>query len=755
MEKPTAVALPDDPNYNDESRDTPVPPAHAAAAGGEDDQQDTKQHITTTIYSTTTKGEKETMDVKEDKEHQTEGGEQQEEEPEMDFDLSCHDQLVEELMDKNPSLDTIKNLVTNDGGAGGKDAVLHQDNDGFNVLHYACRKNMSFEVIELLVQVGGKDIVLQQDEDGENSLHLACANKHISFEVIELLVNVGGKDAVLQQDNDGENAIMLVETYYACRNEYISFKIIEILVKVGGKQAVLHQDNDGFNALHYACRNEYISYEVIEILVAEGGKDVIVAPDDDGFNALYHACANKHISLEVIELLVRVGGNDVVLQQDEDGKNALHLAIQKELDYKIIDFFVKVGEHDAILAQDNDGFNALHYACEKKCSIKIIKRLVKGGGRNAILGRTLFGQNPLHIACKYNETDIEVVKYLVEQAGEEIKTKMLEVDPESTYEASIRVGKERAVLEITDDEDRRNTIEVALDSNLSIETIKFLIDSVTSKEGILQTNAKYWNTLHSAVAGGTFTEEVYKLLIDKGGTDILKAETSEGKLPIDLCFSAPKFNYQAYSAITAKWLELDPKLYTVPNAVVNGMYKKRDVEISKSGDKLLDSDFFRGILNTFMIRHFSIIVLMMDLYAQTAIVGIVSFGSIGSCTSNTRTFVGFIVGLSLSVTWQLFREIMQESTTQFRKYVKDPYNWIDICQIVLIIMLIKDMCAINKREESLCYIASSRAILSLATIFAWLQFLIVWSDLSYNVSVFVAALFQVSLPFEITNIHAF
>jgi ankyrin repeat protein len=754
MEKPTAVALPDDPNYNDESRDTPVPPAHAAAAGGEDDQQDTKQHITTTIYSTTTKGEKETMDVKEDKEHQTEGGEQQEEEPEMDFDLSCHDQLVEELMDKNPSLDTIKNLVTNDGGAGGKDAVLHQDNDGFNVLHYACRKNMSFEVIELLVQVGGKDIVLQQDEDGENSLHLACANKHISFEVIELLVNVGGKDAVLQQDNDGENAIMLVETYYACRNEYISFKIIEILVKVGGKQAVLHQDNDGFNALHYACRKN-MSFEVIELLVQVGGKDVIVAPDDDGFNALYHACANKHISLEVIELLVRVGGNDVVLQQDEDGKNALHLAIQKELDYKIIDFFVKVGEHDAILAQDNDGFNALHYACEKKCSIKIIKRLVKGGGRNAILGRTLFGQNPLHIACKYNETDIEVVKYLVEQAGEEIETKMLEVDPESIYEASIRVGKERAVLERTDDEDRRNTIEVALDSNLSIETIKFLIDSVTSKEGILQKNAKDWNTLHSAVAGGTFTEEVYKSLIDKGGTDILKAETSEGKLPIDLCFSAPKFNYQAYSAITAKWLELDPKLYTVPNSVVNGMYKKRDVEISKSGDKLLDSDFFRGILNTFMIRHFSIIVLMMDLYAQTAIVGIVSFGSIGSCTSNTRTFVGFIVGLSLSVTWQLFREIMQESTTQFRKYVKDPYNWIDICQIVLIIMLIKDMCAINKREESLCYIASSRAILSLATIFAWLQFLIVWSDLSYNVSVFVAALFQVSLPFEITNIHAF
>ena len=142
---------------------------------------------------------------------------------------------------------------------------------------------------------------------------------------------------------------------------------------------------------------------------------------DDQGNTLFHLCCNfVQCGLELLEYLISVSGivNCDSLVNNE-GSTLLHLACFSSGNVELVRYLVEEVGCD-INAKENNDHTSLHIACEKN-QLEIVKFLTSKPKCNRESVSKL-GNKPLHLACGLSG-NVELVRFLVEEAGCDINTK--------------------------------------------------------------------------------------------------------------------------------------------------------------------------------------------------------------------------------------------------------------------------------------------------------------------------------------------
>jgi ankyrin repeat protein len=310
-------------------------------------------------------------------------------------------------------------------------SIMTQNDHGATALFWAIRRNVDFQLIQIMVDVGDKELVLLTNKYGETALHYA-AFCHSPYEVFKALVDVGGKDLLLTQDRLGNTAL-----HYACAWG-IPLRTIEYMVDLGGKEVLLkenikklvpHNDNkefqtklSGIGGTDYEiklfqhksiklCFFDLVmlnKFEEAKLILDNGRQqEEIFKTDQNGLNGLMatiwffgnasHTTFENRIS-SLIRKMVRVGGKNLILLKNHTNSNAIHYAAFNKAPLDIIKLLVETaGKENVMHLQNNWKSTPLHDACHRQAPVEVIEYLAKQGGNNAINMRNKDHQTPLDI----------------------------------------------------------------------------------------------------------------------------------------------------------------------------------------------------------------------------------------------------------------------------------------------------------------------------------------------------------------------
>ncbi|XP_061185020.1 putative ankyrin repeat protein RF_0381 [Saccostrea echinata] len=273
-----------------------------------------------------------------------------------------------------------------------------RDNDGWTVLHSACRGG-SVEIVSFHEEKG-LDLNAVSNI-GESILHIACFCG--KFEICEFLV---------------ENHPNLLDVRDRFSNSVLHDAARGDLLKV--------RDINGWTVLHSACRGG--SLEIVSFLI-EKGLDLNALSNDDVRDRLSNSVLHDAAwggSVQIVKLLIEKGMDTNTLQEDDlleirdnNGWTVLHSACS-EGDIDTVFFLIEKGLdlnalssddardrlsnsvlHDAAWGElleirDNDGWTVLHSACSGG-AVEIVSFLKeKGLDVNALSND---GESILHITC--------------------------------------------------------------------------------------------------------------------------------------------------------------------------------------------------------------------------------------------------------------------------------------------------------------------------------------------------------------------
>ena len=70
-----------------------------------------------------------------------------------------------------------------------KNDVSMKDENGCNLLHFACRNDAPLDLVKKLVSIGGPEVVVARDSVGFSCLHIACKLKS-NIHIIQYLITV-------------------------------------------------------------------------------------------------------------------------------------------------------------------------------------------------------------------------------------------------------------------------------------------------------------------------------------------------------------------------------------------------------------------------------------------------------------------------------------------------------------------------------------------------------------------------------------
>ncbi|XP_046555235.1 putative ankyrin repeat protein RF_0381 [Haliotis rubra] len=161
------------------------------------------------------------------------------------------------------------------------------------------------EVVDVLVGMGAN--VSRVDDDGDNVLHYACRGGHVGM--VKHLLSKYSID-INSRGKSGKSPLM--STVY-----YGHIELFNVLVGMGAN--VSQVDDDGDNVLHYACRGGHVG--MVKHLLSKYSID-INSRGKSGKSPLMSTVYYGHI--ELFNVLVGMGAN--VSQVDDDGDNVLHWA---------------------------------------------------------------------------------------------------------------------------------------------------------------------------------------------------------------------------------------------------------------------------------------------------------------------------------------------------------------------------------------------------------------------------------------------
>jgi ankyrin repeat protein len=274
------------------------------------------------------------------------------------------------------------------GRPGGSNEV--KGDRGCRAVDFACRKG-HLEVVKLLVGAGAR--VIPRARDVMGSLASAIIGGHL--QLVRYLVEEAGADE-RRAGLDGRTPLILAADKGDA--DIMAYLLDRSRVNIDAKAA------NGDTALEVAYRNGHL--EVVKLLVAAGARVNPQSSDEHGVLMTARLGGN----VQVVRYLVEEAGADE--QRVGPGGKVFLMAAADLNRADIVEYLLGRPGID-IERKSAAGWTALNIAC-REGHLEVVKMLVGAGARVDAQGSD--GQGALMTAIDH----LEVVKYLVEEAGADV-----------------------------------------------------------------------------------------------------------------------------------------------------------------------------------------------------------------------------------------------------------------------------------------------------------------------------------------------
>ncbi len=426
---------------------------------------------------------------------------------------------------------------------------------------------------------------------------------------------------------------------------------------------------------------------------------------------------------------------------------------------------------NSISYKDNYARSPLHYACIRGAGKDVIVELLEVGGAKLLMTKDLLGRTALHDACFHGTTaDVSVVESLLERGGVKLlmaknnkgRTALHEAVRYGTtansnlVECLLSYGGKKLVMTKDDAAIGRTVLHYACKCGVSVNVLKSLVkyggmDVVTMRDRSGQTALHYAyiygasrniiRFLLNVLYKDEFGEGPCNALANALGKNELVddgVDLSEYSNPIDYFLDTKPIDHNALLRIQSIWYDLDPLAASATSESFSTTLQNVEaLKYIEDRDNILEGPFVKTALNHSIVQVPSLFILFLDLLLQAALIVALSF----FVTSNevmpslvSNILVGFVVWISIREFTQMY------FAKTLYAYVLHQSNWVDLAQIVVVILLLA-WGSENVDERLL--------ITSIGV--SWLRLVIVSGNLVYSVAVFVKAVVRVSLSIQYWN----
>lgn len=302
---------------------------------------------------------------------------------------------VWDIILKNPNinLDIIKYFV-------GQKVSLDFNDNNWNPISVVCRnKNVTLDMIKYFFDQG-VSLNSKYIDDEETPLHTICGNGNVSLEILEYFVEQGASI-------EAEEIYIGMPLHKLCRNPNVKLDMIKYLVEKG---APLNSKNGEITALKNYCSNLNVSQEIIKYLLETKASFASDKPWNK--TPLYEIVQKDYIDLEIVKFLV---------ENVPSTKEKLFSTLCKQ-----DDFTLEVAKY---MVEKKADFNStskgcykqslFHNICQWSGNLKIIKLLIENSADIEYTSCTK--QYPLHFLCNNARTNLDTVKFFVEEKGVSIE----------------------------------------------------------------------------------------------------------------------------------------------------------------------------------------------------------------------------------------------------------------------------------------------------------------------------------------------
>ena len=405
---------------------------------------------------------------------------------------------------------------------------------------------------------------------------------------------------------------------------------------------------------------------------------------------------------------------------DDYGFSALHIAFEGNASLEVINGLLGKLDKEAINAIDKKfGRTAFHYACKGRASLEVINSLLGKLDEKTINAIAKDGYSALHYACMYGASLHHACKYSGTTDWEIIICLLGKLDEEA--------------INAINDEGRTALHIAAFKDRASWKVINGLLDKLDEK-AITAIDKNGFTALHYACDKASW-EVINAIMIHKNGKKLPSVKDVNGKLPFDIF----PFGKRKRDEHMKKLLELhdimekkDPTASSYPNGLLQSILNLPS-EYRDEFEEFMNYSYFRKGINAKIIQTFSLSILFLDVAVQGLVMAVFSFTINGAVKElPTRSIAGLIPCLL----WLLFREIVQYLSATAKFYVGDAVNFVDLIQIVLVIVVLLISFIGNASIDEGLMVACIGV--------AWTRLIFVISNLHYSLALFVAALLQVS-----------
>lgn len=242
--------------------------------------------------------------------------------PEESFKVTCKDGTLLDLALKSNPIFRRDAEMTKFLHQKWPEAINVKDEDGRLPLHRAMSHpnsvNLSFEVMEYLIETGGSEAIVAKGHFGWNTLHFACLRMGVRD--VELLLQKGGLETLDVVDNEGN-----LPFHMACQRQGWAKSMIQLLIENGRRGDMKKANEFGELPLHLSCQHHQ-DYDATFLLADEFPLSLEI-PDDQGNLPLHLFCCRDCRNFDVIKLFVRKYPESLRIR-DGDGHLPLHLYCQ-------------------------------------------------------------------------------------------------------------------------------------------------------------------------------------------------------------------------------------------------------------------------------------------------------------------------------------------------------------------------------------------------------------------------------------------
>uniref|UniRef100_A0A7S3Q9T1 Ion transport domain-containing protein n=1 Tax=Chaetoceros debilis TaxID=122233 RepID=A0A7S3Q9T1_9STRA len=576
------------------------------------------------------------------------------------------------------------------------------------------------------------------------------------------------------------------------RHEAVAFLNDSKISTADKREALATRNSNGVTALFWAIRRR-ADISLIEKMVEIGGYDMVLVCNNLKESVLHNAVfcgASYEVFREIVEAGAGKAGKrkqkNILRLQDRLGNTPLHYACAWKLPLKTIKYLADAGGEEVLTIRNSKGW--VPYSEDSICQ----SYLYKIGGR--VYTEQVQNQNTtmnnveeltfvdLLMNCQFWEAEIRLDEsYRLEQLywkdvehgglttlcvalwfhGNVLESTQKQLTP--LIHRMIDVGGRKLLMDTNNG--GSNAVHYAAFNHASLDIMQHIV-KVTGSSAIHVTNSGWGSTpLHDACFRQAPVEVIEFLVQNQEGTKAVMTRNIKNSTPLDVLLEADNPCDDRITALTRAWYDRDPRC----TELLSGEAVSKVLRWADSGDvpNVTSNNFIKALLNERFIlpRYFAVI--MVDFVCQVAIALVLSPLVLDDFyTSREDKNITFTVAvLIFCILWFMGREIAQLYSSELEEYVKAYDNYIDVAQIILMMLTSwvlldfkisfpENMDLISPLRGDDLDIISRGIVISTVGI-AWLELLFVCGQLNYSISVFTFAFVKIIfalVPFAVTSI---